>query len=231
MLEWYEEIGMDTDPFAEHTQTIGNEEELKEIFYSIIAGNMIFLEGETGSGKTHMLREAVKKFGGRKKIIYVNCKNVNGVNVERLLKNRYGILGRMFNVKPKNMILMLDEIEKMSEKNCERIKYYYDMNHLRSVVFTSNDYNQAGLNSSIKQRINKVLKLKPLSDYEAVKVVREKIGDNFLSDRAIKNIYNHGGKKVGRLLDDCKVVLKEMANQKLKTLDDNKVDEILEKIQ
>lgn len=231
MLEWYEELGFDSDPFAKELGTVGNEDEIKEMFYSIMAGNMLFVEGKDGSGKTNLLKEVLKKFGGRKKIIYVNCKSIgNGLNVERLLKNRYGLMGWLLNMKPRNMILLLDEIEHLSEKNCERIKYYYDMNYLRSVIFTSEAMENAGLNKSISQRISKVLKLNPISDYEAVKVVRDAIGKNFLPDRLIKKMYGHSGRNIGKMLENCKAVLKEMAKLKKNELGEEELDGIMERL-
>ncbi|MBU4241845.1 MAG: ATP-binding protein [Nanoarchaeota archaeon] len=229
MIEWYEELGMDVDPFEKNILTIGNEEVLKEVFYSIFAGNMLFIEGCSGSGKTNLLRGAVKKFGGRKKVIYVNCKNVNnGLNIERVLKNGNGFLGRLFNTKPKNMILLLDEVQHLSEKNSERIKYYFDSNYLRSVIFTAKSFDKTGLNKIIMQRISKVIKLKPLTDYEAVKVLRSMVGDDLLSDRAIKKIYKHSDKNIGVLIDNSKMILKEMASQKKQKITDEELEKILE---
>ncbi len=231
MLEWYEELGMDVNPFENNMLTIGHEEVLKEVFYTIFAGNMLFIEGSAGSGKTNLLRGAVRKFGGRKKVIYVNCKKINnGLNIERVLKSRYSWLGRLFNIKPKNMILLLDEVEHLSEKNSERIKYYFDLNFLRAVIFTGKDFKKAGLNKSIKQRIAKVIKLKPLTDYEAVKAIKSMIGDDLLNDRAIKKIYKHSEKNIGLLVDNTKAVLKKMATEKKQKLSEEELNKILEEI-
>lgn len=228
MPEWFEGLGFDNNPFSRVPVKIGNEEELNEIFYSILAGNMVFVEGPAESGKTSLLREAVRRFGGRKKIIYVNCKNLRKeLNVERLLKDRYGFLGRIFNLKPKNMILLLDEVEHLTERNCERIKYYYDQNYLRAVVFTSRNIEQAGFNRSILHRINKVIRVQPLSDYEAVKAVRDVIGNRLLSDRAIKRVYASSEKNVGKLMKNCERILMNMAREAKKEISEEEIDKVL----
>jgi replication-associated recombination protein RarA len=132
----------------------------------------------------------------------------------------------VLNKKPKNMILLLDEVEHLSKKNCERIKYYYDQNYLRAVIFASTDFELADLNESIKQRIHKKLVIKELSEYEAVQVVREKIGEDMLSDRVIKYIYNLSNKNNKRFLENCEAVCKVAA--KNKDLREEDVDKILE---
>jgi predicted AAA+ superfamily ATPase len=213
-MEWYEELDFDENPFVRPTKTIGYEDVLDEAFYAIMAGNMLFVQGTEGSGKTQILKEIIKKFGGRRKIIYVNCKELEkDLNIEELMKKSRGMFAKMFNDKPKNMILLLDEIEHLSPKNCERIKYYYDQNFLRSVVFSSRDSSTVGFHESIKQRLNKVLTLKPLSDYEAVQLVREKIGYDLLSDRIIKEVYRHSGRNNKSFLKNCEKVCTKAVNK------------------
>ncbi len=220
-MEWYEELDYDENPLNIETKTVGNEGIIDEIFYSILAGNMIFLEGEEGMGKTKILHEIIKKFGGRRKIIYVNCRNLQaGLNIEKLLVNRNGILGKIFKKKPKNMILLLDEIEFLSKTNRERIKYYFDQNYLRSVIFSSRNYSDVEIGDSIKERISKVINLEPLSDYEAVQLVHSKIGTNLLSERLIKEVYKLSRRNPQKFLENCnKVCAQAIKNPDLKEND------------
>ncbi|RME54540.1 AAA family ATPase [Candidatus Woesearchaeota archaeon] len=227
-MEWYEELDFDENPFKKETKTVGYDDLLDDMMYGIVSGHMMFIEGAPGSGKTKLLKEAIRRFGGHGKVIYVNCKKLHKeLNVERLLKDRYGWFAtKVLNKKPKNMILLLDEVEHLSQKNCERIKYYYDQNYLRAVVFAGTDFELAGLNESIQQRIHKKLIVKELSDYEAVQVVREKIGEDLLSDRVIKYIYNVSNKNNKKFLENCETVCKVAA--KNKDLKEEDVDKILE---
>lgn len=215
-MEWYEKYDFNENPFENFkNKTIGYEEILEEMFYAIMAGNMVFLEGEEGSGKTQLLREIIYNFGGYGKVIYVNCKLLDKeLNVERLLKERYGILGKFFNKKPRNMILLLDNIEYLSKENAERIKYYYDQNYLRTVIFASSDMSNVGLHPSIEQRISKKVKLPKLSEYEAVQVVRERVGDELLSDRTIKEIYRMSGRNNRNFLKNCEKVCSVVGDTK-----------------
>lgn len=215
-MEWYEKYDFNENPFENFKKkTIGYEDVLEEVFYAIMAGNMVFLEGEEGSGKTQLLREVIYQFGGQGKIIYVNCKLLDKeLNVERLLKDKYGFLGKFLNKKPRNMILLLDNIEHLSKENAERIKYYYDQNYLRTVIFASFKKSKVGLHDSIDQRINKTIKLPKLSEYEAVQMVRERVGDDLLSDRTIKEIYRMSGKNNRNFLKNCEKVCSVVGDNK-----------------
>jgi len=214
-MNWYESLDYDENPLSIETRTVGFENILDEVFYAIMAGNMVFIEGPNGSGKTKILKEAIRKFGGRGKVVYVNCKKLNKeLNIELLLKNKYGLLGRLLNKKPRNMVVLLDEVEHLSPENCERIKYFFDQNYIRSVIFASTDFKKAGFTESLAQRVSKVLKVEPLSDYEAVQLVRDKIGDELLSDRVIKEIYHLSNKNIAQFLENCDKVCSQAVTKK-----------------
>ncbi|MDI6737336.1 MAG: AAA family ATPase [Nanoarchaeota archaeon] len=227
MSEWYTKIGFDGDPFSRDAGFEGHDALVDEVFYAIHSGNMVFIVGESGSGKTKILQEIIKRFGGKKKIIYVNCRHMQkSVNVEKLLQKSLGLLGRLLGKKPNKMILLLDEIESVSTKNAERIKYYFDQNYLQSVIFTGKGFPVEGMGQSIVQRISKVLKIDPLSDYEAVRIIRDRIGDKYLTDRVIKTIYSMSGRNTGKLLQNCRAVMTEIAHGK-KEITEEEVEKLL----
>ena len=214
MTEWYEELDYDENPFTMEGETYGFENLINELDYAVNAGNMVLVEGEEGTGKTKLLKEMIKKYGGFRKIAYVDCKKMEkSLDIETLMKKRNGTLGRILNIKPKNMIVLLDDIDALSEKNCERIKYYYDQNYIRSVIFATRMGQTSIFSDSVKQRINKVLEMKPLSDYEAVQIVRDKVGD-LLSDHLIKEIYSMSDRNLKAFLSNCEKVSAVALKQK-----------------
>lgn|SRR3989338_1247103 len=225
-MEWFEELNFDANPFEHETKTVGYEEVLEDTDYCIVSGNMLFITDEKGNGKTKLLKEVIRKFGGHGKIIFVDCLKLDKeLNVERLLKDANGIMGSVFNQKPKNMILLLDNVQHLSQRNCERIKYYFDQNHLRSVIFTGTNFEKLQLPESLKHRMWKVVELGFLTDYEAVQIVRDKIGYDFLSDHMLKDIWKQSGKVIKDYLKNCEKVCKEYA--KTKDVKDNDVQRIL----
>ncbi len=203
MSEWYEELDYDENPFSIEGQTYGFENLIDELDYAVNAGNMVLIEGEEGTGKTKLLKEIIKRYSGFKRVAYVDCKNLeNEPDIELLLKKRNGIIKRMLNIKPKNMIVLLDDVDKLSSKNCERIKYYFDQNYIRSVIFSSRTSQGLQCSDSVRQRISRIVKMKPLSDYEAVQLVREKVGD-LLSDYLIKEVYKLSDRNMKTFLKNC----------------------------
>ncbi len=204
MSEWYEELDYDENPFKIEGRTFGFDNLINELDYAIQAGNMVLVHGEEGTGKTKLLKEVIRKYGGFRKVAYVDCKKLDNPNIELLLQKRNGLFGRLFSVKPKNMIVLLDDIDHLSEKNCERIKYFFDQNYIRSVIFSTKQ-DQLNFTEGVKQRISKTISMKPLSDYEAVQLVREKVGD-LLSDYLVKEIYILSNRNLKLFLKNCEKV-------------------------
>ena len=64
-MEWYEELDYDENPFEVNTRMVGQENLLDEAYYTIMSGNILVIEGEEGTGKTKLLREVIRKFGGK----------------------------------------------------------------------------------------------------------------------------------------------------------------------
>ena len=217
-MEWYEELDFDENPFTIESKYIGNREVLEEAYYSVISGNIIIIEGEKGSGKTQILKEMIKQFGGYGRVAYINCKKLEkALNVEEVIKKKNGILSWLFKKDPKNMILLLDDVEHLSDKNMERIKYYFDRNFIKAVIIVTEDAQTLKLAESMQQRIRKIIRLRSLSEYEAVQVIRDKIGEEFLNDRLIKETYRQSQKNMQKFLSNCEVVCKEyISNKELK---------------
>jgi len=210
-MEWYEELDFDENPFTTDSKYVGNEDLLEEAFYSIISGSIIIVGSEPGMGKTRLMKEVVKKFGGKGKLVYINGKNLDKeLNVESIIKKKKGL----FRKNPKNMILLLDDVEHISEKNMERIKYFFDQNYIRSVILATSKPKELKLSDSLKQRVWKNLKMNCLSDYEAVQVVREKIGEDMLSDRVIKAVYKESEKNMKKFMENCETMCKAFIDNK-----------------
>ena len=133
-MDWYETFDFDENPFSidareNFDKLVDMEEHVEEMNYRINAGSMLVVEGPEGSGKTTLLMMAADKFGGRRKVVYVDCEILDkNLNITHVLQERFGIIGRLFNKKPKNMILLMDNVNYLSKKNTERIKYYFDQN-------------------------------------------------------------------------------------------------------
>lgn len=202
---WFKKLDLEENPFLdrENTKLIGYEDIVDEILYRIAASDVVFIEGENGSGKTAILRRAINNFGGSSKVVYVDCKELTDVNVENLLIGRYGLFGRLFKTLPREMIMLMDDVQSLSKRNCERVKYFYDQNYIKSVVFTGNSFSNTNFTDSLKDRISKVVKIKNLSENDAVEIIASRWENNgVLSDGLIKEIFSRS-KSVKEFIKNC----------------------------
>jgi len=132
-MKWYEEMGLEENPLGVDTvgtvyELVDRERECKELLYMILSGNMMVIEGKPGFGKTMLLMYAIDNFKGKGKVIYVDARKLNKkLDIEKLMIKRYGFFkGKLLGKLPKNMILLLDNVESISKRNCEKIRYYFD---------------------------------------------------------------------------------------------------------
>lgn len=224
-MEWYEELDFDENPFKVDTGFVGNEDLLDEVFYSIVSGNIIIIEGERGSGKTRIMKEVIKKFGGKGKIVYVDCKNLDKeLNIEKIINKKRGL----FRKNPKNMILLLDDVENISERNMERIKYYFDQNYIRTVILATSNANELKLSTSLKQRVLSKFNVAPITEYEAVQLVRDKVGE-ILGDRIVKAVYKESNKNMKKFMENCEIICRAYVTNK--DIKEEEVKSIIERDQ
>lgn len=211
MLEWYEKLDFEENPFAdEEAELIGYDDVLEDVFYAVAAGNIVFVESKEGRGKTALLKNVINKHRGSGKVIYVNCKKIDGdINIEKFLIKKYGFWGRLMHKTPRNMILLVDDIQSLSKKNSERMKYFYDQNYVRSIIFTGPSLKQLDLTKSFVERINKILKLRDLTDDEAVTIVQTRLNNNeILPEDIIKEVFNLCKKNTKEFLAKCEELCK-----------------------
>ncbi|MBM3199486.1 AAA family ATPase, partial [Candidatus Woesearchaeota archaeon] len=206
-MEWYEELDYEENPFKDNqdTELLGYQELLDEVIYRLESGGMVCVEGKSGAGKTAVLNTLFKRFKGTGKLIYLNGQQLsNGLNIEKVLNKKGSILNMVLGKKPKNMVLLLDEVQDLSKKNCERIKYYYDNNYIKSVVFTSSDFKKASFTESLKDRLSKTLKLRDITEDEAVDVVHSRLGsDEIMPEEVIREVFNISQKNMKTFLKNC----------------------------
>jgi len=193
--------------FKKKDVLIGVDDILKDLIYHIEAGNIVVLEGKSGSGKSRILKEIMSRLGHKYKMIYVNEKNFENLRIDKIVRKSLGIIGQIFRLLPRNAILLLDGIENISKKNCEKIKYYYDKDCLKSIIFATEDFEKLNLTESLRHRIRKKFVLEKLNEDDAIKLVKIKIGE-ILPENILKRILSFS-KTNGEFLKICKNIYKE----------------------
>jgi Cdc6-like AAA superfamily ATPase len=225
-MEWYEELDfdenpLDTNPIRFADKLVGMEEIIDELAYRAGAGSMVFIEGKKGLGKTALLWSIIRKYRGHGRVIYVDCGKIEKeLNIEKLLVQRNGISGVIFGKKPKDMILLLDNVSALSKTNMERIKFFFDEGYLLSAVFTGTDYESVKFSKSIKDRIGKrIIRLKELEPYQAVSLVRNRIGNTeMITDDLIELAFAKAGKSPLVLLEKLDIIFGKAIESKKEKL-------------
>lgn len=214
---WFNDLGFSENPFDDSVshKLVGNESIIEDILYNINAGNIIFIEGRHGSGRTAILKKAINSFMGFGKVAFVECQKIRDLNIEDVLKGRYNFIERIFSKMPSNMIVLVDDVEELDKKNCERIKYFYDQNYIKSIIFTGESYNKANFTESLKDRVKKVIKLNDLKEYESLDILNSRLkGKQLIPDDVAKEIFERTNGNPKRLLNACEELCKTIAETK-----------------
>jgi chromosomal replication initiation ATPase DnaA len=228
---WFEELGFDESPFEDSPEArmIGYDDVIEDSLYNAYAGNIIFLEGKEGSGKTSVLRRVIHKFKGQGKVVYLKCSEIKDLNVEEVLIKKYGIIRRLFSKTPKDMILLFDDIEDLSRKNTERIKYFYDQGYIRSIIFTGINYKRLNFSDSLKDRITKIVKIPDLNDNDAIEIVEERLqGKDLIPENIIKEAFKRSSKNVKAFLKTCEDLVRYALQEKSEKVTDEHARVIFE---
>ncbi len=211
---WYKEWGFHDNPFsikpaAFNSIVVGYD--LSEIFEKIDNGEILFLEGKFGYGKTTILKHIISRYGGRREVAYYNCNRKEGdVEVESVLRGKYGLLGKLFLGTPNNMILLLDEVGSLSESDQQELLRLHSEGNLKSVVLFGPKFELVNVIADLKQKlVDNVIELTKLSDEEAIELVRQRIGNvKLLSDEIIKRVYESSDKTPRVLLENLEDLCK-----------------------
>jgi len=216
-MVWFERFGYEQNPFelnpfkSEYT-LINHIHLMNDLDHLLKSGRMFVLCGPAGSGKTMFLKQILNRYTKTK---YVDASKIKkDVNIEDILKKKAKLFG-LIRSKPKQELLLIDNAEQLSEKNIERIKFYFDQDHLQSVVFATIDPQLIKMSQSTKDRImDQIITIPPMNQYEAVRIVRERFNDHFfLPDEIILKIFKAANMNMKQTLsycnDVCAFVVKE----------------------
>lgn len=214
-MDWYKDLGyksnpLEVDVFKTNFELLMYVEKAKELVYRLKAGNIVVIEGPAGCGKSTLLKEIIKEFGGKGKVIYVDNKKIGrNLNIEKLLVGNQSFWRKKTGKKPTGMILLLDNVNFLSEKNTERIKYFYDQDYLRGIVFTTDIYSKTKFSDSMRDRIGRrLIKLKSPSENDVVMITHARLNnDSLLESDTIRFIYSLSNKNLKKHLFNCQLVL------------------------
>lgn len=196
---WYEKLGYLYNPFTIkpgffNDEVIGYDAEIEQLIDLLKSGEVAFLEGEYGQGKTTILKYLINEFSQNRDVIYISRnRSDRAMNYAKLLQGAKGFFGKLFGIKARNAILIVDETEKINAHDCAQIMQFLESGHIGAAVFIDKSMAKSRLSTSIKKRIGKnIVQLKPLHEKDAVALVHSRLDGNekLISDENIKKVFS-----------------------------------------
>ncbi|NTV24156.1 MAG: AAA family ATPase [Nanoarchaeota archaeon] len=209
---WYRKLGFSSNPFNIKPAAFQGElvaYDVDFIYSKIDSGEMVFIEGQYGTGKTTILKSIINRYKGKNKIIYYSFNEGESVfNLASLLDGANSLIRKITGVKEKNIILLLDEVHTMKQHDAKKIIAPYKKGIVKSVVFVSHDFDMVKFPEDVLELLNgNVIRTVNLSTKEAVELVRRRIGDiDLFSDRTISRLFMQAEKNPRKLLEYCEDV-------------------------
>jgi predicted AAA+ superfamily ATPase len=145
MMNWYEELGFDTNPFTIKPQEsfydfYGEKDTIKDVLKAVTKGSMVQVIGEYGTGKTTVLKAIIDKFKGKRKVFYYNAyTSEKSIDYDRILVKGGSFFSRLFGIKTKEMILLLDEAHNMMPRDLEDLQDNFNEGFFKSVILVTSD--------------------------------------------------------------------------------------------
>lgn len=232
---WYKKLGFYNNPFSIKPGLYDNElvaYDMPFIYKKIEKGEMVFLEGEYGTGKTTILKNIISQFRGKNKIIYYSFNTENGFNLGKLLDGANSAFRKIVGLKTKNVIFLLDEVHTMKSADAKKLIRPFKEGIIKSVVFVSHDYSLTSFPEEYDGFLNgNIIRTVDLTSKEAVALIRRRIGNiDILTDNIISKIFLMSGKNPRRLLEYCEDVCRYAVEIGDTKVSDYHLDEILGKI-
>jgi hypothetical protein len=232
-MVWYRELGFSSNPFSIKPGAFSSEivgYDLSEILKKIEEARVLFIEGEYGFGKTSILKHIIAQFGGHRKVAYYNCNRADEtINTHGILRGSKGFFARLVGVMPSDLILLLDEVERISQNDQKDLLKHYKEGHIKSIVFFGPDFDKISFSIELRKlMVNNVIKLTELTENEAVQLVRERVGNlKLLDDRIIKLVFRHSSNNPRLMLENLEDVLKYAVDNNEEQVTDDHLKEVL----
>ncbi|MCB9359290.1 hypothetical protein H6503_05125 [Candidatus Woesearchaeota archaeon] len=188
-MSWYSELGFKHNPLSirptENNNLIGYEKIMQRIIYQVKIGNVIFLEGSYGTGKSSILRYIRNKLN--KDILYFNYARQKSLKTS-IMKRRSALQKLLF-LKPKKMLLLIDEANLADSKDFDFLYEYYIMDRVKSIIFAGTDFKKVPFNKAFKAD-TKLYKLNEIRANLAIEILNHRLpGQQLISQVMAKRIF------------------------------------------
>ena len=228
---WYRNLGFHNNPFSVKPAAFTDEvlgQNLEHVFERVGSGSIVYITGEYGTGKTTLMKQLIRKFGGRRQVVHLTrSTSEDSISTEKILRGKYGFLGNLTKRLPKNMIMLIDEAHEVTNEDSEELMKFYKKGNIKSIVFFGTNYARGSFVSDMDQMLNgNIIRLGELSDEQAVSLIRKRLGSSrMLPDAVIKKIFQRSNKNPRELLENCEDICRLAVNHGATQAGENHVEE------
>lgn len=230
---WYNTLGFKQNPFTIKPSTerrlVGNEETIKKILEGIEHGQVLLIEGEYGFGKTTLLKRIIEQFRDDYRIIYYSRnRRDSSIDFDNLLINAGGFFHKLFGIRKKHNIILIDEAQDLNLKDLELLPKYYNEEFFHAIALVSHDFSTTKFPDELKALFDKnTFLIKSISADEAVTLVRKRVGDlPLLTDEVIKEVFGHS-KNPRKLLEDLEDLCRHAVEKDNETISSEDIKNIM----
>ncbi len=215
---WYQEYNWKTNPFTikPSPDIIDFEPEKQKLMDYIGSGDICFLIGKPGSGKTSLLKwleQNMKKHFA----VYLNMETLDEeFSIQQFLYDSTRLTRRVLGLEfPKNAVFLLDESAIINQEFRNAIKLHYDENHIKSIVFAQSG-EEADVPETFRNRVgNRIVKLDKLKDEVAFDLIKKRCGKKCpFTEGAITFIAEKAFYNPRKILENCENICINMKGKK-----------------
>ena len=215
------------NPFSTkpNTKLIGLETKKASLKKYVEGGNICFLNGPAGTGKSSMLKWLQSSLRGHK-VLYLDGKSLDEYfDIDKHLLQQRNLFQKIFRLKPKNTVLLIDEVQDCLKTFINNLQAQWNDDQVKSIVLTQISSDLGHIPESFRERIGrKVIRLKRLSEDEITELINLRTKGNHPFDQeAISLMAEKADYIPRRVLEICEIAYNEINKKKIKADDIRKL--------
>lgn len=219
------------NPFAiqPNTKLVGIDEEKDKLVKYVTNGNICFLNGPPGVGKSSLL-EWVKENLKDHHVLYLDAKEVDEYfNLKNYLEENRPFLRALFKKHAKNIVLLLDEAQAADKKFINSLEVFWNKKVIKSIVVTQIKPHLAYYPDSFKHRLgSRTVRLDKLNSVRVHELINLRTNKKHpFTDEAIDLIAEKADFVPRKVLEHCEVVMVELGDKT--KISEKDVDTVFEK--
>jgi len=172
---WYRNFKWKSNPFfvKSNPNLVGVEKEKESLMNHLDGRNMCFIQGDSGMGKTSLLKWAELKVNGTS--IYMDCEVIrDDFDLDNYVKAHRSLWKGFFGSSPKNVILLIDEAQASTKNFRNAVKLLWESETVKSVVF-SQTHDIGNMSTALRNRIGKrIISLSKMNKEDALEMIESR---------------------------------------------------------